>query len=84
MVLQIVLRQLEFGSFLMVPARSIALVVFVSAATSSTMVIYTLGYPTIYIQLLSPAILVMMVINYFNIMTAHVHIAFISRLKLKL
>jgi hypothetical protein len=39
MVLQILLRQIDFGSFLLVIARRIILAVFVPAATSSTMVI---------------------------------------------
>jgi hypothetical protein len=42
MVLQILLRQINFGSFLLVAMRRIMLAVFVPAATSSTMVIRTL------------------------------------------
>ena len=43
MVLQILLRQIHFGFLLMVVARSIVLVKFVPTATSSAMVIRTLG-----------------------------------------
>jgi hypothetical protein len=42
MVLQILLRRIDFGSFFLVAARRIILAVFVPAATSSTMVIRTL------------------------------------------
>ena len=42
MVLQILLRRIDFGSFLVVAVR-IVLAIFVTAATSSTMVIRTLG-----------------------------------------
>jgi hypothetical protein len=45
MDLQILLRQIEFGSFIVVTARRIILAVFVPAAMSSTMVIRTLGSP---------------------------------------
>jgi hypothetical protein len=43
MGVQILLRQINFGSFLMVAARKIILAVFVPVATSSTTVIHTLG-----------------------------------------
>jgi hypothetical protein len=42
MVLQILLHQIDFRSFLLVAARRMILAVFVPAATSSTMVIRTL------------------------------------------
>jgi hypothetical protein len=42
MVLQILLPQIDFGSFLLVAARRIIFAVFVPAATSSTMVIHIL------------------------------------------
>jgi hypothetical protein len=45
MDLQIFRRQNNVGSFLMVAARRIRLAIFVSVATSSTMVIRTLGSP---------------------------------------
>jgi hypothetical protein len=45
MVLPILLRQIDFGSFLLVVARKIILAVFVPAATSSTMVIRILDSP---------------------------------------
>jgi hypothetical protein len=41
MVLQILLRRIDFGSFFLVAARRIILAVFVPMATSSTMVIRT-------------------------------------------
>jgi hypothetical protein len=43
MDLQILLHQIDFRSFLMVALRRIVLAIFVSAATSSTMLIHTLG-----------------------------------------
>jgi hypothetical protein len=47
MVLQILLRQINFGSFLVVATRRIITAVFVPAATSSSaMVIHTLGSPS--------------------------------------
>jgi hypothetical protein len=46
MVLQILLRQTDLGSFLMVAVRSIILAIFFPAATPSTMVIHTLDSPT--------------------------------------
>jgi hypothetical protein len=51
MVLQILLRQIDFGSFLLVAVRRIILAVFVPAATSSTMVIRTLDSPATSIKL---------------------------------
>jgi hypothetical protein len=47
MVLKILVRQIDLGSFLMVAARSIVLTIFFPAATSSTMVIRALGSPAI-------------------------------------
>jgi hypothetical protein len=44
-VFQILLRQVDFGFFLMVAARRIILAIFVPAATSSTIVIRILGSP---------------------------------------
>jgi hypothetical protein len=46
MDLQILLRQIDFGSSVVVAARRIILVVFVPAATSSTMVIRILDSPS--------------------------------------
>jgi hypothetical protein len=46
MVLQILLRRIDLGTFLMVAARSIIFAIFVPAAMSSTMVIRALGSPT--------------------------------------
>jgi hypothetical protein len=73
MVLQILLRQIDLGSFLMVAARIIILTIFVLAATSSTMVIRALDSPTMLTVLFGyffPGILVLvplpMVIDYFN------------------
>jgi hypothetical protein len=43
MDLQILLLQINFGSVLMVVARRFVLAIFVPAATSSIMVIHTLG-----------------------------------------
>jgi hypothetical protein len=51
MVLQILLRQINFGSFLLVAARRIIFAVFVPTATSSTMVICTLDSPAMSIKL---------------------------------
>jgi hypothetical protein len=45
MVLQILLLQIDFGSFLLVAVRKIILAIFVLAATSSTMVIHTIDSP---------------------------------------
>jgi hypothetical protein len=46
MGVQILLRQIDLGSFLMVAARRIILAVLVPVATSSTMVIRILGSPS--------------------------------------
>jgi hypothetical protein len=51
MVLQILLCQINFGSFLLVTVRKIILAVFVPTATSSTMVIHTLDSPAAAIKL---------------------------------
>jgi hypothetical protein len=51
MVPQILLRQIDFGSFLSVAARRIILAVFVSVATSLTMVIRTIDSPATLIKL---------------------------------
>jgi hypothetical protein len=45
-IFQILLRQVNFEVFLLVTVRRIILVIFVQAATSSTMVIRILGSPT--------------------------------------
>jgi hypothetical protein len=45
MVLQILLRQIDLGSFLMVAAGNVILAIFVPAAMSSIMVIRALGSP---------------------------------------
>jgi hypothetical protein len=89
MVIPILLRQINFGSFLLVAARRIILAVFVSTATSSTMMIHTLGSPATSIKLS----------GYFTLtywcwyscrcglttsMVARVYIALALRLKLKL
>jgi hypothetical protein len=50
-VFQILLRQVNFGVFLMVAARRIILAIFIPAATSSTMVIRILGSPTMLTRL---------------------------------
>jgi hypothetical protein len=50
-VFQILLRQVDFGVFLMVAARRIILAIFVPAVTSSTMVIRILGSPATLIRL---------------------------------
>jgi hypothetical protein len=52
MGLQILLRQIDFESFLMVAARRIILAVFIPAATSSSKVIHTLGSPATSIRLI--------------------------------
>jgi hypothetical protein len=46
MGLQILLRLIYFGSFIVVAIRRIILAVFIPAASSSTMVIRTLGSPS--------------------------------------
>jgi hypothetical protein len=51
MVLQILLHQIDLGSFLMVDARNIVLVFFVPAATSSIMMIRALGFPAMLTRL---------------------------------
>ena len=51
MGLQIILRQIDLGFFLLVGARRFVLAIFVPAATSSTMVIRTLGSLTTSIRL---------------------------------
>jgi hypothetical protein len=67
MVLRILLRQIDLGSFLMVAARSIILAIFFPAATSSTMMICALDqavwlrFPDILVL-----VLLLMVIDYFN------------------
>jgi peptidoglycan/LPS O-acetylase OafA/YrhL len=53
MVLQILLHQIDFGSFLLVAVRRIIPVVFVPTATSSTMVIHTLDSPAMTTKLFS-------------------------------
>jgi hypothetical protein len=53
MVFQILLRQIDFRSFLLVAARRIILAVFVPTAMSSTMVIRTLNFPATSIKLSS-------------------------------
>jgi hypothetical protein len=71
-IFQILLRQVDFGVFLMVAARMIILAIFVPAATSSTMVIRILGslatstwlfglFPGILVLILSPIL-----VDYFN------------------
>jgi hypothetical protein len=44
MVFKILLRQIGFGLFLLVAARRVILAIFVPTATSSTVVIHTLGF----------------------------------------
>jgi hypothetical protein len=73
MVLQILLRQIDFESFLLVAARRIILAVFVPAATSSTMVIRTIDSPATaikFVRLICPDILMLVLlpmwIDYFN------------------
>jgi hypothetical protein len=64
MVLQILLRQIDFGSFLLIAARRTILAIFVPVAMSSTMVIRTLDspfYPDILVLVLLPIL-----IDYFN------------------
>jgi hypothetical protein len=51
MGLRILLRQIDFASFLMLAVRRIILAVFVPAATSLTMVICTISSPTTSIRL---------------------------------
>ena len=88
MVLQILFRLTDFGVFLMVAARRIVLAIF-PAATSSTMVIRTLGSPATLTKLFGCFSL-----EYWcwcscrcwliTLMAAHVHAALALRLKLKL
>ena len=88
MVLQILLRRISFRVFLMVAARRIVLAIF-SAATSSTMVIRTLGSPATSTRLFGSSSL-----EYWcwyscrcwliTLMAARVHVALALRLKLKL
>jgi hypothetical protein len=69
MVLQILLRQIDLGSFLMVFTRSIILAIFVPAATYLIMLIRALGSPTTSTLLFTGIlvlILLLMVIDYFN------------------
>jgi hypothetical protein len=70
MVIRILLRQTDLGSFLMVAARSIILAIICFAATSLTMVIHTLDSPATSVRLFCPDILVLvllpMLIDYFN------------------
>jgi hypothetical protein len=89
MVLQILLCQIDFGSFLLVAARKIILAVFVPAAISSTMVIHTLDSPAATIKLSS-----YFALTYWcwyscrygltSSMATHVHVALALRLELKL
>jgi hypothetical protein len=51
MVLQILLRQIDLRSFLMVVAGNVILAIFVMAATSSIMVICALSSPVTLIRL---------------------------------
>jgi hypothetical protein len=44
-VFKILLRQIGFGLFLLIAARRVILAIFVSTATSSTIVIRTLSFP---------------------------------------
>jgi hypothetical protein len=89
MVLWILLCQINFGSFLMVPARSIILATIFSTATSSTMEIHTLDSPAMSTKLF----------GYFALtclcwyscrcwlttsIAARVHVVLALRLKLKL
>jgi hypothetical protein len=73
MVLQTLLRQINFGSFLMVAARSIMLAIIFSAATSSTMAIHTLDFSAMSTKLFGyfcpdmlVLVLLLMLIDYFN------------------
>jgi hypothetical protein len=50
-VFMILLRQIGFGLFLLVAARRVILAIFVPTATSSTMVIHTLGFPAMLTKL---------------------------------
>jgi hypothetical protein len=89
MVLQILLRQTDFASFLLVVARRIILAIFVSAAMSSTMLIRTLDSPATSTKLFdyfAPAYWCWYSCRYWltTLMAAHVHIALALRLKLKL
>jgi hypothetical protein len=65
MVIRILFRQIDLGSFLMVAARSIILAIIFLAATSSTMAIRALGSPATYYQavrLLFPGILALVLL----------------------
>jgi hypothetical protein len=73
MVLQILLRQIDLESFIMVAARSIILAIIFPAATSSIMVIRALGSPATSTRLFGYFFLVYwcwyplpMAIDYFN------------------
>jgi hypothetical protein len=89
MVLQILLHQIDFGSFLLVAVRKIILAVFFPAATSSTMVIRTLDSPAAAIKLSD-----YFVLTYWcwyscryrltTSMATRVHVALALRLELKL
>jgi hypothetical protein len=89
MVFWILLRQIDFGSFLLVVVRRIILAVFVPVATSSTMVIRTLDSTPMLIKLSG-----YFALTYWcwyscrygltTLMTVRVHVALALRLKLKL
>jgi hypothetical protein len=89
MVLQILLRQINLGLFLMVAARSIVLAIFVLAATSSIMVIHTLSSPAMSTRLFGYVSLAYCC-GYFCrwwltiLMTARMYVALVLWLKLKL
>jgi hypothetical protein len=89
MVLQILLRHIHLGSFLLVATKRIILAIFVSAATFSTMIIRTLDSPAMSTKLF----------GYFSLsywcwyscrcwltilMAARVYVALALRFKLKL
>jgi hypothetical protein len=93
MVLGILLRRIDLGSFLMVAARIFIFVIFVPADTSSTMVIRTFRFPAMVdqpIRLLFgfffPDILVLvflpMVIDYFNDCACAPRLGIASRIKI--
>jgi hypothetical protein len=89
MVLQILLRKIDFGSSLLVTARRIIPTIFVLATVSSTMVIRTLDSPAMLIK--SSSYFALTYWYWYSCqcglttsMAARMHIALAFRLKLKL
>jgi hypothetical protein len=87
-VFKILVRQIGFRLFLLVAARRVILAIFVPTATSSTMVICTIGFPAMLIRLFGFSSLEYWCwyscrCGMIALMVACVHVALALRLKFK-